>query len=567
MSSRETGGAHDVVARGGMCSSSHPLATAAGVQMLLRGGNAVDTALATGFALVVCEPAMSHLGGLGTALVFMQDDGQAIGLDFFSTAPARAHPEMFEWIPSPTQGGYRFWTRDDLNTTGGLSVGTPGLVAGWFYLYRSWASLPLATLLAPAVAYAREGVPMTRRMAVFSAEARERLAHFPATAALWLRPDGSPLQEGDVVVQADLARTLELIAAGGEDAFYRGEIADAIVRFVAEQGGILDRDDLAGYATDHFRVLEPTAVAYRGFRVMNTPPLSSAVLLPLMRLLEGFDLAGLEPLGPDKLHVLIESMKLAFADRLEHTSDDRFVEIPLVGLLSNGYIDERRRLIDAARAGRPPAGDPWAHQPGPRAVASTGRSDRGAPESCTTHHSHVDRWGNFVALTQTQGDAFGSALVVPGYGFLLNNAMKLYDPRPGFNNSIAPGKRPTTSPSPTLLLRHDRPVMALGSPSGTRILNAVAQVLVNVVDHRMGLQAAVDLPRVHWSGDELEVEADIPEATLAALRERGHEPQVRNAKSPWFGAVQAVARDPETGLCQGAADPRRQGAAAGVSLL
>lgn len=567
MFSLQTDGLHDVVAYGGLSSSSHPLATAAGVEMLLRGGNAVDAALATAFVLVVAEPAMSHLGGQGNALVWIADQGRAVALDFYPTAPAAAHAAMFEWLPSPTQGGYRFQTRDDLNATGGLSVATPGAVAGWFELHRRWASLPLGTIAAPAIAHARTGVAMTRRMAAFSAESRDRLARYPATAARWLRPDGAPLQEGDVVIQPELAATLELLVARGEEVFYRGEIAEAIVRFVAEQGGILGCDDLAAYPADHFQVLEPNSAPYRDYAVVSTPPSSSAVLLPLMRLLAGFDLAALDPLGPDKLHLLAECMKLAFADRSAYSGDDRFVDIPLQGLLSAGYADQRRRLIDPMRAGHPGAGDPWAFQVGPGSTSPSTVPLGGGGDVCTTHHSHVDRWGKFVALTQTQGDAWGSALLLPGYGFLLNNAMKLFDPRPGFANSIAAGKRPATAPSPTLVLRDGRCVLALGSPSGTRILTAVAQTLVNVIDHRMGLHAAVNLPRIHWSGDEFELERDVPEETHAALRARGHILEVRNAKSPWFGAVQAVARDPATGLCHGAADPRRQGAAAGATVL
>lgn len=562
----ESNGVHDVTASGGVSSSSHPLATSAGVQMLLQGGNAVDAALATAFALTVVEPAMSHLGGQGNMLVHMAAEGRTVAIDFYPTAPAAAHEGMYEWIPTPTQGGYRFWTKDDLNTTGALSVCVPGNIAAWMEAHRRWATLPLSTIVAPAVAYARSGVPMTRRMAAFSAEAQDRLARFPATAALFLRPDGTPLQEGDTVVQPDLARTLELLAREGADAFYRGEIAKAIVACLQEQGGIMTLDDLARYPAEDMRIMTPEQVPYRGYAVEATPPSSSAVLLPLMRLIEGFDLSAFGPLDGEKLHILAECMKLAFADRTVHTGDPAFVDMPLEGLLSQAYADARRALIRLDRAGRPAAGDPWQHQA--RQPAATNPAPLGGDDNaCTTHHSHVDRHGNFVAWTQSLGDAFGSAMILPGYGFLLNNAMKLFDPRPGLKNSVGPRKRPATAPCPALLLKDGKPVMALGSPSGTRIINAVAQTIVHVVDHGMGLQDAVHQPRIHWSGDEFELEQDVPAASQAHLQALGHELQVRNAKSPWFGAVQAVARDPKTGLCHGAADVRRQGAAAGANLM
>ncbi|MBI2755109.1 MAG: gamma-glutamyltransferase [Chloroflexi bacterium] len=561
-------GHHDVVGSGGLSSSSHALASAAGAQMLLRGGNAVDAALATAFALVVCEPAMSHLGGQGNMLIQLAGDADAVGIDGYPTAPGAAHAEMYEWIESPTQGGYRFWTKGGLNDTGALSVAVPGNLAAWFYAYRRWTTLPLRTLVAPAIGYARDGVPMTLRMARFTEEARERLARFPASAALFLRPDGSPLQEGDVVVQKDLARTLQLLVEGGEDAFYRGEIGQALVEYVQAEGGILTRDDLERYPREQFRVLEPQRAPFRGFEVLVSPPSSSATLLPILRLLEGFDLAQHEPLSTAKLHLLAQCMKPAFADRVPYTGDHAFVDMPLEGLLSAEYAAARRAEIDERRATFPGPGNPWAYQ-GERLRAEADSHQRGHadnPAACTTHHVHADRWGGLVSWTQTQGDAFGSAMVVPGYGFLLNNAMKLFDPRPGGSNSIAPGKRPGTAPCPTLVRKDGRPVMALGSPSGTRIINAIAQTLVNTIDHGLCLQAAVDLPRIHWSGDEFEVEADIPADALEGLRAMGHTLEVRHAKSPWFGAVQAVAWEPDLGVAHGAADPRRQGAVVGVAF-
>lgn len=589
MFAQVSGGIHDVVSLGGLSSSSHPLATAAGVEMLLRGGNAVDAALATAFALVVCEPAMSHLGGQGNALVYMASEGKTVALDFYATAPAEAHDDLYEWVPSPTQGGYRFWTKGDANTTGALAVAVPGNVAGWLYLHRRWATLPLEEILEPAIRLARRGVPLNGRMAAFVAENRDRLARFSPAARLFLRADGSPRQAGEVIIQEELAKTSELIASGGMEVFYQGEIAQAMVRTVRGAGGILTLEDLAAYPAERFRVLAPESIEYRGYTIQATPPSSSVVLLNLLNILEGFPLKRYDPLSGEKLHLVVEATKFAFADRLAYAGDPGFVPVPVRGLLDKDYAAERRKLIQREQpvAIPVPPGNPWAYD-GKTSIDSEGRQQRqhagssdGAKsdtlspegkglnsmgESHTTHHSHVDRWGNFVSLTQSLGDAFGSAMMVPGYGFFLNNAMKLFDPRPGRYNSVAPHKRPATAPCPTMVLHEGKSVLALGSPSGTRIINAIAQTLVHVLDHGLGLQHAVNLPRLHWSGEELELEGDMPEEAQDVLRALGHKPILRSSCSPWFGAVQAVARNPTTGLCQGAADPRRQGAVAGATI-
>lgn len=559
----------DVECTGGLSSSSHPVATAAGVQMLLRGGNAVDAAIATALTLAVCEPAMSHLGGQGNMLVHLAAERRTVALDFYACAPGDARPDMYRWIPSPTQGDYRFWTEGDRNTTGPLSVCIPGNVCGWVTAHQRWGLLPLPTVVAPAAAAARDGVALTARMAAFAAERGADLARFPETAAVFLRPDGSPKGAGEPIVQPQLADTITLIGQDGYESFYRGEIARAIVAAAgAAAGGILSPDDLARYPEDLMWTRGPDVVGFRGHTVAGATPSANALLLHLLKLVDGLDLEGTQPVSPEQLHLLIEAMKLAYADRALHTGDHTQVNVPLDGLLSDGYAAERLALISRDRAGSFGPGDPWAHQtarPDPRLLTPTVAEDPGHQVG-TTHHSHVDRWGNFVSLTQSLGDAFGSCITVPGHGFLLNDAMKLFDPRPGSRPaSISPYRRPL-SPWPTLVLDGDDAVMALGSPSGTRIPNTITQVLLNVLDHGLGLQAAVELPRVHWSGHELEAERDLPDATKDGLAARGHEVQFRNAGSPWFGAVQAVARDPRTQVCRGAADRRRQGAVAGVSL-
>jgi gamma-glutamyltranspeptidase/glutathione hydrolase len=562
------GAAADVVAQGGMCSSSDPRATAAGVQMLLRGGNAIDAAVATAFALAVHEPAMSHLGGQGNMLVHLAESRETIAIDFYACAPGAAEPGMYEWIPGPTQGAYRFHTEGDRNTTGALAVAIPGNVCGWVSAQRRWGALDLEEVVSPAAHDARRGSPATARTAAFIAESRERLARFPEAAAAFLRPDGTPKSEGELLVQPHLADTIESIGREGYASFYRGPIATAIVEHLRGAGGVLSEQDLAIYPDTLMWTREPDWVDYKGHRIAGATPSSNALLMNLLAILDGLDLGSRPPLSAGRLHLLVESMKLAFAERSLHIGDHTQVNVPLAGLTNPEYAALRRSLIDPTRASFPGAGDPWAYQeegPDPERLTAT-ESFPPAPVVGTTHHSHVDRHGNFVSMSQSLGDAFGSCVVVPGHGIILNNAMKLFDPRPGARPAgISPYRRPM-APWPTLVLQDGRAVMALGSPSGTRIPNALAQVLSNVLEQGMGLQDAVDLPRLHWSGDELEAESDLPEETKAGLADLGHEVEYRNARSPWFGAVQAVARDPRTGLCRGAADVRRFGAVAGVTM-
>lgn len=552
---------------GGVSSSSDPRATAAGVQMLLGGGNAVDAAVATAFALAVHEPAMSHLGGQGNMVVHLAGPRKTVAIDFYACAPGASAPAMYEWIPGETQGSYRFNTRNELNTVGALAVAIPGNVAGWVTAQRRWGHLSLAEVVAPAASAAETGSRATARTASFIAEHQDRLARFEASTATFLNPGGTPKREGDWIFQPYLAETIRLIGRKGIEAFYSGELAEKIVAAVQSSGGILTIDDLKRYPDELMSIREPDWVDFRGYRVAGATPASSALLFNLLAVLDSPRLDETKNSPVDQLHFIIESMKLAFAERSKHIADHDYVNVPLAGLADPEYAAARRALIQPDTASFPVAGDPWQFQnnrPDPSKL--THADDEPAPMIGTTHHSHVDRWGNFVSMSQSLGDAFGSCLTVPGTGIILNNAMKLFDPRPGRHLAgIAPYKRPM-APWPTIVFRNDEPVLALGSPSGTRIPNAIAQVLVNLLVHDMSLQQAVDRPRVHWSGDELEAEKDLPGEVSRGLEARGHQIEYRSAKSPWFGAVQIVSRSPETGLCRGVADPRRSGAAAGVNF-
>ncbi|MGH2820229.1 MAG: gamma-glutamyltransferase family protein, partial [Actinomycetota bacterium] len=504
----------------------------------------------------------------GNMIVHLADEGASVGLDFYACAPGTARADMYTWVESPTQGGYRFVTEGDLNATGGLSVCIPGNVCGWVTAHRRWGKLSLETVVSPAVA-ACGGVALSERIAGFVVENRDRLARFPETAALFLRRDGSPKRPGEVLVQPELAETIRRIAAEGYEPFYTGDIAEDIAARVRGAGGILTEEDLARYPEELMWTRRPDRGAFRDHQVETPTPSSSAMLLPTLAVLGGIEFERYGWLSADHLHLLVEGMKPGVADRLAHVGDHTFVNLPLKGLLHPDYGAERRRSLRLDRASFPEAGDPWAFQGGGAddgKLTPVGASDHSGDGGCTTHHSHVDRWGNFVSMSQSLGDAFGSALMVPNRGLLLNNAMKLFDPRPSARAArISPYKRPL-APCPTLVLKDGRPLLALGSPSGTRIVSAIAQVLVNMFVYGRGLQASIDAPRVHWSGDEFEAEGSLPPDVRADLAARGHDVSNRGAGSPWFGAVQAAWRDPDSGLCKGAADPRRQGAAAGASF-
>jgi gamma-glutamyltranspeptidase/glutathione hydrolase len=541
---------HDVVAAGGLSSSSHPWASAAGADMLVKGGNAVDAAVASAFTLAVCEPAFSHLGGDGAMLVHLSDPGETVAVEFSACAPGAAGAGTVAADGRPA----------------GLAVAIPGAVCGWVAAHRRWGQLPLTTVARPAL-QACDGVPLSRAMAAGIAAARERLAAQPAAAAVFLRPDGSPRAEGDTIDQPMLAAAIDRVASDGYEAMYDGPLGRDLVAHVRAHGGVLTMDDLRRYPERLLWVRTPDAVSFAGHVVEGAAPAASAFLLHLLRLLDGIGIGAFEPLSVERLHLLAEATKLAVADHGLHAGDHTHVNVPLAGLLDARYAAERRLLIRPEIAGFPRPGDPWRFQqepPDPHRFTAGDEAGSGGG-GVGSHHSHVDRWGNAVAMTQSLGHAFGSGLFVPRWGVLLNDAMRLFDPRPGRAASVRPYQRPRM-PWPTIVRGDGGALMALGASSGPAGPTAITQVLLNVLDDGLGLRQAVGLPRIHWNGEALEVEDDLPAATMEALAKRGHRLHVRPARSPSFGAVQVVWRDPETGLCRGAADPRREGAVVAASM-
>ena len=531
------------IARNGMVSSQEAKATRIGADILRRGGNAVDAAVAVGFALAATLPRAGNLGGGGFMLVHLADRNETVAIDYRETAPAAATRDMFldaGGEPDPRK------SRDS-----GLSVGVPGTVAGLALARERFGSgrFTLADLIAPAESLARDGFEVEDDLADSLPGAAGRLGRFPATRAVFFAGD-RPLGRGERLVQRDLADTLATIAKGGPKAFYDGETGSRIADAVRRAGGVMTADDLARYAP---LVRKPVRGTYRGYEIVSMPPPSSGGvhLIEILNTLEGFDLAALGGGSAEAIHLMAEAMKPAYADRAAWLGDPDRVKIPVSGLLSKEYAARLRARVDPARA-RPAdevaAGDPLPFEP-----------------DQTTHFSVVDGQGNAVANTYTLNFSYGLGLVAEGTGILLNNEMDDFAAKPGATNayglvggeanSVAPGARPLSSMTPTFLFRDGRLVMATGSPGGSRIITTVLQVILGSVDFGLNIAEAVAAPRIHhqWRPDALLVETGLSPDTLRLLREKGHRVVVGSTS----GSANSIVVTPE-GLA-GAADPRQRG--------
>ena len=487
-----------VQATRGMVVTNHPLASTAGAEMLAAGGNAVDAAVAALFALTVVEPMMVGVLGAGHAHLRLAG-GRHTVIDGYTTAPAAATPEMYRPLSDAWPDYMEAVGRE--NSVGLRAVGVPGTLAAWCEMLTRFGALDLETVMAPAIRHAGHGFRVTGYLAECLAEAAGDLARFPASARVFL-PGGTPLRRGELLVQGDYADTLRAIAAGGPAVLYGGALGARVAEHVAREGGLLTLTDLRRYRTIE---REPVRGTYRGIDVVGCPPPTGGGvhLIEILNILEGYDIAGLGFGTVDGIHLLAEALKIAFADRAVATGDPAFVDVPVARLTSKEYAAARRGDLDMAKAG---AASP---------AAAAGSAN-------TTHVTIADAEGNVVTATQTIHSLFGSRAMVPGTGMLLNNTMALFDPHPGHVLSVAPGKRMTSSMAPTMLLRDGRPWLALGLPGGVRIFASVLQAIVNVVDHGMSLQEAVEAPRVWTQGQDLEVEAAVGDEVRQGLAARGH---------------------------------------------
>jgi len=532
-----------VVARNGMVASQEKLATRIGVEILKTGGNAVDAAVAVGFALAVTHPQAGNLGGGGFMLVHLAARNETIAIDYRETAPAAATRAMF--LDERGDADPRK-SRDSA-----LGVGVPGTVAGLALTHQKYGSgkFTLAQLLAPAIKLAREGFPVDDELADTLPRAQPRLARWPAAAKIFLKSDGAALGPGDRLVQADLAASLEAIATGGPRAFYQGPIAEKIVASLRQNGGVMALDDLRSY-----RAVERAAVrgSYRGYDIASMPPPSSGGvhLVEILNILEGFPLRDLGAGAAATLHLMIEAMKPAYADRAEYLGDPDVVTVPVAGLTAKRYAAQLRDAIDPERA---------------RPAQSIRAGNPSREGDNTTHFSVIDRDGNAVANTYTLNFFYGLGLVADGTGILLNNELDDFAAKPnapnvfglvgGAANAPGPGKRPLSSMAPTIVLRDGRVALVTGTHGGSRIITTVLQVLLNVIDHDMNIAEAVAAPRIHhqWLPDEVVAERGLSPDTMRLLETRGHNIVVGRT----FGSANSILVTPD-GLT-GAADPRQRG--------
>ncbi|MBI4638782.1 MAG: gamma-glutamyltransferase [Candidatus Rokubacteria bacterium] len=519
----------------GVVTSAHPLASMAGIEMLLAGGNAVDAAVAVASTLNVVEPFMSGAGGIGLMVVSSARRGERLVLDFIGRAPAAADPTRV--TVADLEGGPK-------------SCATPGNLGGWLAALERFGTMDCNTVLAPAIRRAEEGAPLTWKNCEFFEKARDTLGRSAEAQRIYLG-NGGP-RPGRLLVQKDLAATYRQVAEGGAEAFYRGPIARAICRAVREAGGWLSEDDMAAF-TPEWRA--PLTIPWRGVEITSVPPPFSAFqYLETLNLLEGFDLAAWGHNSAEYLHHLIEAIKLASADRLAYAYAP---EVPIAGLVSKGYAASQRQRYDAARAG---ASEGERFDPHRLADQILPGHPAEFMNEQTTHFACADGDGTVVTVTQTLGVPFGSGLAVSGTGIVLNNILKWMDLDPRSPNLLRPGRKAGTMMSPTQIFRDGRFLMSIGTPGSYGILQTTPQMILNVLAFGMNIQEAIEAPRVRVYRDRLvDVEARVPVGTRDELARRGHQVNVIDDWSWIVGGGQGITRDPESGALQGGADPRRDG--------
>ncbi|HOI63848.1 MAG TPA: gamma-glutamyltransferase [Mesotoga sp.] len=529
----------DAEGRNGVVAAAKPEASEVGVKILEMGGNAVDAAIATAFALGVLEPNASGLGGGGFMIIQLAHMDEAVVIDFRETAPSAAGPTFFNLDE-------RNRVINNETIIGGKSSGVPGEVAGLLYALENFGTMSRAQVIQPAIEWAEKGIPVTVNLFSIINDNYEKIMMMENGAELYLKDGGIPYEIGETIVLKDLADTLRIIVEKGKDGFYKGEIAEKIVAEVQKRGGVITLEDLANY---DLQIRKPVVGTYRDYTILSVPPASSGGthIIELLNIMENFDLATLGDNTPETLHLWSEAMKLIFADRSKYMADTAFVDVPLTGLTSKEYARTLAAKIDPNKPMESvAAGDPWQYESG-----------------STTHLSVMDKEGNMVAITKSINYFFGSGVVVPGTGIIMNNHMDDFVPTPGSANSVEPGKRPLSSMSPTLVLDpQGRPYMTLGSPGATRIITTVAQVISNIIDHGMTIQQAILAPRVfRMASGSMSIEGRISINAYNKLLEMGHQLTLRGDYDAYFGGVHGVLYNYDIGILFGGADPRRDGQA------
>lgn len=533
----------EVIAEHGMVATSQPLVTQIALDVLKRGGTAVDAAIAADAALGLMEPTGAGIGGDLFAIVWDQNTGKLYGYNGSGRSPQSL---TLAWFKAH---GYQ-----DIPPLGPLPVSVPGCVDGWYALHERFGKLPVKDLLAPTIAYARDGFPVSELIAYYWNLSVPRLSPFPGFKEQFTR-DGRGPAKGELWRNPNLANTLERIAKGGRDAFYKGAVAASIGAYIKAQGGFLSAEDLARHQGEW---VEPLSVNYRGFDVWELPPNGQGVAaLQMLKMLEGFDLKAMGFGSSEALHTMIEAKKLAFADRAQYFADPAFAELPLAGLLSADYASERRALIDPKRA-----------------AASVAAGHPPLDAGDTIYLSTADQWGNMVSLIQSNYRGMGSGMAPPGLGFILQDRGEMFVLKEGHANSYAPGKRPFHTIIPAFISKDGKPWVSFGVMGGAMQPQGHVQIVTNLIDFGMGLQEAGDAPR--WqhdgsteptgqatamsNGGEVNLETGFAYEAVRGLMQKGH--KVTFANGP-YGGYQAILRDPESGVYYGASESRKDGQAAG----
>ncbi|MCM3066698.1 gamma-glutamyltransferase [Priestia flexa] len=536
----------------GLVSVSHPLAAKVGKEVLENGGNAVDAAVAIQLSLNVVEPMMSGIGGGGFMMIYDEKENDIEMIDGREMAPANVTSKLFlDEKGKPVPFSKRHTT--------GKAVGVPGTAKVLEQALADHGTMTFEKLIEPAIKQADKGVKVNWSMAQYINENKSKLKNNKAASEIFFQ-NGEPLEEGDLLLQKDLAKTFRILQEDGPAAFYEGDIAKALAEEVQAKEGTMTEEDLKNYTV---KKREPVATTYRGYDVISAAPPSSGGLtvLQILKLMEGYDVKKMGANSPQYLHYLTEAMHLAYADRAAYMADEDFYSVPKEGLLNEEYLKERRKLINKNRSiPEVKEGDPWKYQEGEKEKKKVVKEE--TPIGQTTHFSVVDKWGNMVSYTTTIEQVFGSGIMVPGYGFMLNNEMTDFDATPGGVNEVEPGKRPRSSMSPTFLGKDGKPFMAIGSPGGPTIIASVAETIMNVVDHDMPIQEAILTPRIYSAAyPTVRWEPDIDQNTRLELMAKGH---AFEETAQHIGNVQAAILNRETGKMYGGADNTREGTVLGV---
>jgi gamma-glutamyltranspeptidase/glutathione hydrolase len=545
---------NEVYSENGMVSSAHELASKAGVEILQKGGNAIDAAMATMLALNVVEPNASGIGGGGFTTIRFAETGEVVELDYREVAPLSATRDMYASEESK---------KAKESVLGGKAVGVPGIVKGIFTILEKYGTMSFAEVAAPAIRLAEEGFEVHPMQTQIITDEFGKLSKYSPDCVFL--PGGLPAETGTILKQPGIAKAFRLLASDGPDAFYNGPIGEAVVAAVNNSGGKMSMEDLRGY---EMIVQNPVHGTYRGYSIYSTPPASSGGthIVQLLNIMENFPVKALKHNSPEYLHYLAEGMKMVFADRQKYMADTAFVKVPLAGLSSKGYAKE---LADKIRKYEVmievPAGDPWPFDDSGKTAFIGGGGNK---HISTSSFSVVDAAGNIVASTNTVNYFFGSGVIVPEYGVVLNNQMDDFSQNPESVNAPEPGKRPLSSMSPTIVLDPEgRAFMTIGAAGAMRIITAVSQIIMNVVDFGMPMDMAIEQPRIFnpaggGKAGKLLIEEGIAPSTVDYLKLRGHDLEVRPFGG-YFGTAQGILFDHTKGRMNGGADSRRLGVPVG----